>query len=142
MVVYLNNLATSRPTFVAPVTGADGACLIFELIVGNKAGLRAKDQLIVNVVSHYQPPLAKAIAPGRAGAGDTVALDGTGSTDPGEGIASYQWTQLEGPFVKLSDPLGPVPIFSAPANCTLKFRLRVTNYHGLKSDAVCVVSVL
>ncbi|MFZ2448286.1 MAG: Ig-like domain-containing protein [Syntrophobacteraceae bacterium] len=139
--VTLDDDTASKPTFQAPVVGPDGAALIFELLVQNTAGLQAKEEVIVNVVSGSLPPTALAVAPLDVAAGDTVALDGTGSTDPGEGLISYQWIQTSGPFVRLSDPLSPTPTFVAPAGSTLEFTLRVTNYQRLKSDAQCSVTV-
>lgn len=46
---------------------------------------------------------------------ETVQLDGTASFDPdGDPIVSYQWTQIDGPPVQLSDPTSSTPTFQAP----------------------------
>ena len=43
-----------------------------------------------------------------------VTLNGSNSSDPDNGIASYEWTQISGPLVTLSDNTGAQPTFTAP----------------------------
>jgi DNA-binding beta-propeller fold protein YncE len=70
--------------------------------------------------------------------GATVQLDGTGSsTNGGSPIASYQWTQTQGPTVTLDDPTSATPSFTAPKTLVeenIVFELVVTNELGVESQ--------
>ena len=91
------------------------------------------------------PPLADAGSYEYVKQGDTVTLDGSYSTDPDDGIATYQWTQLSGTPVTLSDPTAVQCIFTAPTvgpdGETLTFQLTVADHGGLQSQASCDVNV-
>ena len=82
-----------------------------------------------------------------AAQGMTVTLASTGSDAGGgnESITSYQWTQLSGPGVTLSDPTAANPTFSAPGvgagGADLVFQLTVTNSDGLTSTDTVRVHV-
>ncbi len=68
-----------------------------------------------------------------AGEGATVALDGTGSTDPDGDALAFAWTQVAGPVVALSSPAAAVTTFAAPgvtAATVLTFRLTVDDGRG------------
>jgi hypothetical protein len=66
-------------------------------------------------------------------------LDGSGSTDADDGIASYLWSQVEGDPVSLSDPSSAVTTFTAPKSDPLgknvKVKLTVKDHGGLQSTA-------
>jgi hypothetical protein len=76
--------------------------------------------------------------------GAVITLSATGS-DAGDGqdITSYQWVQVSGPTVTLSDPSAASPTFTAPGvgstGTDLVFQLTVTNADGLSgTDEVTV----
>ena len=46
--------------------------------------------------------------------GQSVKLDGSGSSDEDKDTLSYQWKQISGPDVKLSDANSTEPNFNAP----------------------------
>ena len=77
--------------------------------------------------------------------GQAVLLNGSNSTDPDDGIASYHWAQMGGPVIALSDPDAEQPAFTAPAvdfgGAALSFELTVTDYDGNQGKDVCVVNV-
>lgn len=67
------------------------------------------------------------------GAGSTVTLDATGSTDSDGTIASYAWVQTAGTTVTLDDNTAAQPTFTAPSTDTaqtLTFELTVTDDGG------------
>ncbi len=75
--------------------------------------------------------------------GTTVALDGSSSSDPDDGIESYLWEQTSGIPVTLSDPTLVAPAFVTPpvdvGGVLLSFRLAVKDKDGLRdSDEVSV----
>ncbi|MCE5241695.1 MAG: Ig-like domain-containing protein [Desulfobacteraceae bacterium] len=143
--VALQNATTAHPTFAAPDVPTGGQTLAFLLTVTDNGGLKSTGTCIVNVTWVDAPPTANAGEDQTVHAGDTVRLDGSLSTDPDDGIASYRWTQTSGPPVVLSDPTSAMPVFAAPAvtadGTTLGFTLLVTDYTGLSSTAGCTIFV-
>ncbi len=90
------------------------------------------------------PPVAAASGPaGKVAPGATVTLDGSGSQDPDDGIATVSWRQVGGPAVQLTGADSLQPSFTAPAQgprgTPLVFELTVTDSGGL--SAVATVSV-
>ncbi len=141
--VKLSDAAAVRATFTAPDVGTGGESLVFELTVRDKSGLSAAAQVTVNVIAENMPPAADAGADRSVREGETVTLDGAGSGDPDDGIVSYQWRQISGIGVTLSDSSGIKTNFTAPnvgaGGESLIFRLTVTDRSGLTdSDDVTV----
>lgn len=77
--------------------------------------------------------------------GERVELDGSASFDLDDGIARYQWQQLAGPPVNLSDANVVQPSFTAPEageyGASLTFQLTVTDHGGLRTRDTCLVNV-
>jgi hypothetical protein len=76
------------------------------------------------------PPVANAGPDQTVVSGSVVTLDGSGSSDSDGVINSYNWEQLSGTAVLLSDTTAQKPTFTAPnaaagSVLTLTFRLRV-----------------
>jgi hypothetical protein len=146
LAVTLSDAGAMKPTFIAPDVGTGGTALVFELTVTDQHGLQAVDACIVNVSWVNAPPLANAGADQTVGERTPVTLDGSASSDPDDGIATYQWTQVSGPPVALSDPTIARPGLLAPdvshGGTALVFKLQVTDQGGLKSEAQCTVTVL
>jgi len=144
-IVVLVNADTMYPTFTTPDVGPAGVALTFELTVTDKGGLKSAAQCIVNVTWINAPPTAVTGPDQTVDEGVLVTLDGSASTDPDDGIASYAWQQKEGPPVTLSNAGAMQPTFTTPnvgpAGAALKFELTVTDNGGLKSTATCIVNV-
>jgi hypothetical protein len=91
------------------------------------------------------PPTADAGPDQTVYEGAIVTLDGSNSSDPDDGIASYRWEQTEGTPVVLSDPTEVQPTFAAPYvepdGESLTFQLAVTDTGGLQSTDTCIVNV-
>ena len=86
-------------------------------------------------------PVAEAGPDQTVDEGTAVALDGSASSDPNGDPLSYQWEQIGGPTVALSDPTAAQPGFVAPTvpsgGATLTFRLTVSDgTHTSPADTV------
>ena len=101
------------------------------------------EELIYGTVNH--PPVADAGSDQEVDEGETVTLDGSNSTDPDNGIASYLWTQTTGSSVTLSDPTATKPTFVTPPvnvnETTLTFHLTVEDNGGLQSSDEISVTI-
>jgi hypothetical protein len=123
----LAGAGSATPSFTAP---AVPGLVTLRLTVTDEAGATATDEVIVGVF--LQAPTAAATAPSVCVlSGSTIALDGTRSSDADGTIVAYQWTQVSGPAVVLSGAGGATATFTAPAQGTLVFELRVTDSDGL-----------
>jgi hypothetical protein len=144
--ISLSNPEAVQPTFLAPNVGPDGVSFTFELTVTDIGGLQSSDTAIVNVTWLNDPPTANAGADQTVLEKSTVTLDGSNSSDPDDGIASYRWKQVAGASVSFSDPTEDRPTFEAPGfddsgNRPLIFELIVTDSGGLQSSDSTTVSV-
>jgi hypothetical protein len=144
--VSLSDPEAVQPTFLAPNVGTDGMSFTFELVVTDVGGLQSSDTTIVNVIWLNDPPTADAGVDQTVLEKTTVTLDGSNSSDPDDGIASYQWKQVAGQSVTFSDPTDNQPTFEAPSfddsgDKSLIFELIVTDEGGLQSSDSTTVSV-
>ena len=144
--VSLSDPQTVQPTFLAPNVEPDGVSFTFELTVADVGGLQASDTAIVNVIWLNDPPTANAGVDQTVLEKSTVTLDGSNSSDPDDGIASYQWKQVAGQSVTLSDPTDYQTTFEAPSfddsgDKPLIFELIVTDEGGLQSSDSTNVTV-
>jgi hypothetical protein len=144
--ISLSNPEAVQPTFLAPNVGPDGVSFTFELTVTDIGSLQSSDTAIVNVTWLNDPPTANAGADQTVLEKSTVTLDGSNSSDPDDGIASYRWKQVAGASVSFSDPTEDRPTFEAPGfddsgNRPLIFELIVTDSSGLQSSDSTTVSV-
>ncbi len=146
--VTLSDPGAAKPTFTSPTVGTGGATLTFQVTVTDATSLTSTATTIVNVSWDNSPPVANAGPDQLVAESEIVTLDGSASTDPDDGIASYAWEQIAGPlpFVILSDPSAVAPTFAAPASVgqggeALIFKLTVTDAGGLKSTNTVIVNV-
>jgi hypothetical protein len=66
-----------------------------------------------------------------------IELDGTDSENPNGGDLQYEWTQIEGPKVELSDPTAVKPYFRTGRPGLYRFQL-VVAANGLRSEPFIV----
>jgi hypothetical protein len=94
----------------------------------------------VNFAVNQYPPAASAGPPQIVEEGQTVTLDGSQSTDANDAVITYEWTQISGPPVTLSDENAVKPTFvAAPIteDTTVVFQLTVYDSGGVSdSDTV------
>ena len=143
--VTLSGSTTVNATFTAPIVGSGGAALTFQLTVTDTGGLQSTDICIVNVTWQNEAPVANAGTDQTVTEGATASLNGSSSTDPDDGIASYRWVQTGGTSVTLSGSTTANATFTAPTvgsgGAALTFQLTVTDTGGLQSTDVCMVNV-
>jgi len=92
-------------------TPSEFGIYVFELVVNDGAKDSERDTVGI-VVGDNHAPIADA-GSGRYVAEQAVTLDGTGSFDPdGYGELTYQWTQISGPTVTMTDEDSSTPLIS------------------------------
>ena len=143
--VSLSNSSIANPTFTAPFLGSNGDTLVFELTISDDNDLLGMDQCMVTITS---PPVADAGDDQSARPGDTVILDGSGSSDPDANMGdqiSYHWRQLSGTVVSLSSFSESIPSFTVPATIsideTMSFELTVKDFAGRSDPDTCIINV-
>ena len=143
--ISLTDADKAQASFTAPDVGPDGVSLTFKLTVTDYHGSQSTDSCIVNVTWLNAPPTADAGSDQEVDEGYAVTLDGSGSDDPDDWIASYLWTQASGIPVTLSDPTTLKPTFVTPivdqGAIILTFELTVQDSRGLKATDQVSVTV-
>ncbi len=140
--VTLTNASTASPRFTAPLVSSDTS-LRFTLTVSD-GDLSASDGVTVTVQDTTEPnrrPVADAGANQTVDEGDTVSLNGTGSSDPEGDTLSYAWSQTSGTTVTLTGGSTSSPTFTAPqvtADTSLVFTLTVSDGDLSATDTVTV----
>jgi large repetitive protein len=138
--VVLDNPNTSAPCFAAPDVGTGGATLHFQLTATDSLGFSNSDTAEVQVSYVNHLPTVEAGDAQTVNEGTTVQLNGSGA-DPDGNALIYEWTQLSGPAVTLSDASDPAATFTAAqvpcGGATVIMRLTVDDgYGGMVTDDV------
>ncbi len=131
----LSDPTAVSPTFVIDLPGAYAA----ELIVNDGQADSQPDT--VTVSTENQPPVAEAGPDQTALVGDTVTLDGSGSSDPDGDPLTYSWTLTAptGSAAALSDSTAVDPSFTIDLPGTYSAQLTVND--GLADSAPDTVTV-
>lgn len=123
--------------------------LTIEGFPGGAAGLYSSLKVDVNydnfkIISPGTPPVAVAEEVQASQSGDTVQLDGSASSGSNSTL-QYDWIQLAGPPVLLSNPTTAVASFMSPETdtpeTTLTFQLLVNNEDKLHASTTSVVQI-
>ena len=96
--VTMTGANTARPTFIADTLspGARNITHVFTLRVTDSAGGIDTDMVTVTVDAPNLPPVANAGPDQSVASGDTVTLNGSGSSDTDGTIASWSWRRTGG----------------------------------------------
>jgi hypothetical protein len=125
----------SKPEFAAPPVNTP-VVLTFQLTVNDGIDDSDPDTIDITVEPiveppNDRPPIANAGSDVNLSPGKFVQLDGTKSHDPdGNPIRSYEWEQISGPVIALTEAYTPFPTFTAPSVSThtvLTFQLVVND---------------
>ena len=148
--VTMTGANTARPTFIADTLspGARNITHVFTLRVTDSAGGIDTDTVTVTVDAPNLPPVANAGPDQSVASGDTVTLNGSGSSDTDGTIASWSWARTggtRGSTVTMTGANTARPTFIADTlspgarNITHVFTLRVTDSAGgIDTDTVTV----
>ncbi|WP_415311070.1 PKD domain-containing protein [Candidatus Nitrosocosmicus sp. FF01] len=139
--VTLSDSTSVNPTFTAPQHSSQ-IDYTFELVVTNENGIKSDPNMVTISVFPASPPTADAGPDQTVESGDTVQLDGSGSSDPRNETLTYQWTQTGGPGVMLDDSSSATPSFTTPDTNNqeqLVFELVVMDEQGIASEPDSVV---
>jgi hypothetical protein len=144
--VTLSSSTVVNPSFTAPLVGIGGATLTFQLTVDDGRAASVPDPVNVSVQNVNHPPTANAGPDQTVNENALVTLNGTASSDPDNDPLTYQWTQVSGPAVTLSDPTNASPTFTAPlvapGGATLVFQLVVHDGQVASAPATVTITVL
>lgn len=112
--VILSDVTSQMPSFSAPAVAANET-VTFELIVSDGQEFSEPDTVNVTIKNTNSAPIADAGDDFAIKAGAAALLNGANSFDPDGDALAYQWQQVAGPVVVLSDMTASAPGFDAPA---------------------------
>jgi hypothetical protein len=143
--VTLSSQYTEAPTFTAPAVGIE-TTLAFEVTATDGNGGTDTDTVDVTVQPTNDAPVADAGPDRSITAGDTVELDGRGSSDPNGDTLSYTWERVAGPAVgTLSADGTATPTFAArstvPGASSVVMELTVSDEDGSTDTDITNVTV-
>ena len=136
--IDLTNATSAEATFTAPDSLVE---LTFTLTVTDGGNNTDTDTIVITVADQNNPT-ADAGADQDVSGGQTVTLDGSGSSD-GEGtIATWQWSHESGPAASLNGGNTASPSFTAPDTAgAIVLELTVTDEAGNEASDTVTITV-
>ena len=151
--VTLTGANTNMPTFTADTLAAGAADVIhtFTLTVTDDDGAINTDTVTITVDGPNKRPVPNAGLDQTVASGETVTLDGRGSTDSDGFVTGYEWSAsgsdlFNNPELKATDTAG-IETFTAPVlssgegKRTIRYALIVTDNEGLDSGDADEVTI-
>jgi hypothetical protein len=109
------------------------------------SALNANHTISAQFEANNQAPTADAGPDQAANEGQQVILSGLNSMDNDDGIAAFQWRQIQGSTVALANAASAQASFTAPdvtdAGTALIFQLTVTDHSGATAVDTCIVNI-
>ena len=137
--VSLTGATSLSAGFTAPPKTSAPQQLTFELTVQDGPGNIATDTVQITIAANTGPT-ANAGADQTVGANSLAALDGSASSDPENDPLTYQWVQISGPSVAITNATSAAASFTTPppgqSNQILEFELTVSDGITSSTDAV------
>ena len=133
----LSGPASVAPSFTLDVAGT----YLVQLLVSDALGSGAPD--VVAISTSNSPPVADAGADRTASAGQTVTLDGGGSSDYDGDELAFSWTLLDAPAgsgAALAGPTGIAPTFVVDVPGSFTVQLVVHDGQGASAPDTLIVS--
>ncbi len=142
--ITFSNTTASSLSFVAPSVDQTEQ-ISFQLTVRDSDGLSNSTSVSIQILPSETPlpsnqaPSAQITAPQSVTSGETVTLDGSGSSDPDGDTITYLWTQTQGDNITLANSTDSTLSFVAPTvqqSTSYTFQLSVSD--GSLSDSSSV----
>ena len=135
---------TPNPTFIAPrLADMTPIQLTILLRVTDGSQTSPYDYVTVTVTPNNHAPIAAAGTLQMARPGQTVVLNGTGSTDADGDPLTYTWTQISGTHADIKNANAPMASFTVPVNAVggeeLRFQLKVSDGRAATNDSTMVI---
>lgn len=135
----LTNPTTVNPSFIADVAGS----YIVSLVVTDNKGASNTDTVTITATVN-NPPVADAGGNQSASFGDTITLDGTGSSDPDGDPLIFSWAFVSKPAVSIATLSGAntnTASFVGDVNGSYEIRLTVTDDKGVIDIDTATITV-
>lgn len=121
-------------TVISPANG--------RFTIGESASQTIVDIVADSGAGQNLPPTAVAGEDQSVAGGRIVTLNGAASSDPENEALTFEWTQISGPSVSLTNANLPLATFTAPLSAApLEFRLTVTDNIGQSASDTVLVTV-
>lgn len=140
--ITLSDTEATNPTFMAPEVDGDSVLTFTVLVSDGIASAQASVDITVKNVVPNQAPSADAGVAQVVDEGETVTLDGSGSSDPENSDLTYVWTAPT--EISLSSTTAASPTFTAPsvdADTDYTFKLIVNDGELASNEATVVITV-
>lgn len=139
--VSISTPASLNASFIVPAR-LDATPIVLSLTATDGRGTSNNDTISISLTN--VDPIANAGADSIVFVGGSAVLDGSASSDIGDSITDYAWTQVAGtPMVMITAPSAEMAGFSVPIvadDSDLTFQLTVTDASGTTATDTVVVT--